>query len=174
MKRPVENKGVKLSGAPNREEVTKTPGYPAKELWHKGPLAFIECVEEIPCNPCEAACPRGAITVGKPITNLPVLEGSKCTGCTACVAACPGLAIYVKDYTYNEKEAVITFPFEYWPLPAKDQEVTLVDEMGEPVCRGKVLKVMDTKRNNHTPLVTVVYPKDYFEEVKSIKRVAGD
>ncbi len=114
-----DHPGVKISGAPNKAEVQKSPGYSAPELWKKGPLAFIECVEEIPCNPCEASCPQGAISIGMPITNLPVLDGNKCIGCTKCIAACPGLAIYVKDYTYSDKEATITFPYEYWPLPQK-------------------------------------------------------
>ncbi|MCR4441466.1 MAG: 4Fe-4S binding protein [Peptococcaceae bacterium] len=166
-----EHAGVKLSGAPNREELRNSPGYPPEGLWGKGPLAFIECVEEIPCNPCETSCPQGAIKVGKPITNLPVLDGNKCLGCGACIAACPGLAIYVKDYTFSETEALITFPFEYWPLPEKGRQVVLVDEMGEPVCRGEVLRVVDIPKNNRTPLITVKYPKEFFEEVKSMQRL---
>ncbi len=168
---PSDHPGVKLSGAPNREEVRNCPGYPGDEFAKKGPIVFIECVEEIPCNPCEASCPRGAIKVGKPITNLPVLDAEKCIGCTMCVAACPGLAIYVKDYTYSETEATITFPYEYWPLPEKGQEVTLVDEMGEAICRGKVLRVVNPKQYNHTPLVTAAYPKEFFEQVKSMRRL---
>ena len=47
----------------------------------KGPIPVIECPEYIPCNPCETACPTHAITIGKPITNLPTLNVDKCTGC---------------------------------------------------------------------------------------------
>lgn len=165
------NPGVKISGAPNLEEVKKTPGYPEEKYWKKGPLVFIECVEAIPCNPCESSCPQGAITVGMPITNLPALDPEKCIGCGICVAACPGLAIYMKDYTYSENEATVSFPFEYWPLPEKEQEVTLVDEMGEAVCKGIVLRVLNTKKQNNTPVITVKYPKEYFERVKSIQRL---
>lgn len=165
------NPGVKISGAPNIEEVKNTPGYPKEKYWKRGPVIFIECVEEIPCNPCESACPQGAITIGKPITNLPVLDAEKCKGCGLCVAACPGLAIYMKDYTFSENEATVSFPFEYWPLPERDQEVTLVDEMGEEICQGQVVRVLNTKKQNNTPVITVKYPKEYFEKVKSIKRL---
>jgi len=47
---------------------------PARDRLAKGPVAVIECVQNIPCNPCEAACPARAITVGQPITALPVLD----------------------------------------------------------------------------------------------------
>jgi len=166
-----DHPGVKLSGAPNLDEVKKTPGYPAQKYWKKGSLAFIECVEEIPCNPCESSCPQGAICVGTPITNLPVLDAEKCIGCGKCIAACPGLAIYIKNYTYAENEATVTFPYEYWPIPSRGQEVSLVDEMGDVVCQGKVLRVVNTKQNNHTPLVTCSFSKEFFERVKSMKRL---
>lgn len=163
--------GVKICGAPSHAEVKRTPGYPKEEIWRKGPVAFIECVEEIPCNPCEGACPQGAITVGSPITNLPVLDAEKCRGCNICLALCPGLAIYVKDYTYSDTKAKITFPYEYWPLPSKGQQVTLVDELGEAVCPGHILQVTNTERNKQTPLITAAFPKEYFERVKSMERL---
>ncbi|MFZ5943565.1 MAG: NADH-quinone oxidoreductase subunit I [Bacillota bacterium] len=165
-----KNPGVKKSGAPNWEEISNSPGFPKEVYWKKGPVIFMECVEEIPCNPCESSCPRGAIKVGKPITNLPILDAEKCIGCSLCVAACPGLAIYLKDYSYSEKEGTITFPYEYYPLPEKGEEVLLVDEMGNDVCSGIVLKISIPKQFNHTPLITASFPKKYFLNVKSMKR----
>ena len=29
----------------------------------KGPVAVIECYEEIPCDPCRTSCPKKAITL---------------------------------------------------------------------------------------------------------------
>lgn len=171
MKSAFDHRGVKLSGSPNKQEIARSPGYPTENYWKKGPLAFIECVEEIPCNPCESSCPQGAISVGNPITNLPVLDPEKCIGCGMCIAACPGLAIYVKNYNFSPQEASITFPYEYWPLPEKDQEVTLVNEMGKRICQGKVIRVTDIERNKHTPLITVSYPPEFFELVKTIERL---
>lgn len=82
--------GVRFTGIPSAEELRGASGIPSQERMKKGPVAVIECVQEIPCNPCENACPFGAIKIGDPITNLPVLDGEKCTGCGTCVAMCPG------------------------------------------------------------------------------------
>ena len=38
------------------EELNEIQKLPSKERYEKGPVAVIECVQEIPCNPCEAAC----------------------------------------------------------------------------------------------------------------------
>ena len=35
---------------------------PPPERLERGPVIIIECVENIPCNPCVDACPKGVIT----------------------------------------------------------------------------------------------------------------
>lgn len=163
---------LKKTGAPSLEELAASPAFPSEEQFMRGPVAVIECVEEIPCNPCESACPRGIIHVGEPITNLPRIDLEGCTACGSCVAACPGLAIYIKDYTYSESTATITFPYEYLPLPKVGDAVEVVDRHGEPVCEGTVLKVRAPKVYDRTALVTVEYPKAHFYEAISIKRLS--
>ena len=59
------------------ERIKTIPGYPGDERIEKGPVVVIECDEDIPCNPCEDICPREAITVGEPITNLPRIDPVK-------------------------------------------------------------------------------------------------
>ena len=61
------------SGVLTYEECGADPSYPSEERYRKGPIAVIECVEAIPCNPCQTVCNRTVITVGEPITNLPRL-----------------------------------------------------------------------------------------------------
>lgn len=162
---------LKKVGCPSIEELRSSPAFPKKEDYLKGPISVIECIEEIPCNPCETSCPKGAIKVGKPITNLPFIDFEKCTGCGICVAACPGLAIYVKDYNYSEEEALITFPYEYLPLPEAGDTVTAADRKGQAVCQGRIVKVLQTKASNKTALVSMSYEKKFFEDVVTMKRL---
>ena len=170
----MDHKGLKTVGAPSEEEVRQHARIPAETFLHRGAIPFIECIEEIPCNPCETACPHGAITVGVPITNLPQVHYDLCVGCGLCVAACPGQAIYLKNLVFSKTTATIAFPYEYYPLPAKNAEVTLVDRVGEAVCKGTVLSVKNPKVNDHTAVVTVEFPVCYFHQVVSMRRMQAD
>lgn len=156
------------------EELKEYRRLPSDERYEKGPVAVIECVQEIPCNPCEAACRFGAIGVGIPITNLPVLDEGKCTGCGACIAQCSGLAIFVVDKTYNETQATVSFPHEYLPLPEKGDTVDAVNRAGQAVCKGEVVRIVDTARNDRTPVVTIAIPKAYADDVRGMVRLGHE
>ena len=65
----------------------------------------------------------------------------------------------------------MAFPYEYIPTPETDMEVTAVNRKGEPVCSAKVVKVVNPPAFDHTPVVTVEIPKEYADEVRSIKRL---
>jgi ferredoxin len=162
--------GVKYTGIPSEEELLASPGRPSRERMEKGPVAFIECVEDIPCNPCEEACPFGAITVGLPITNLPVLHGDQCTGCGLCIAQCPGLAIFKVHLNYTETTSLVEFPYEYCPLPEEGDTVPCGDRNGDYVTQGKVIRVKNAKVNDGTAVVGVEIPKAHCLEVRTICR----
>jgi Fe-S-cluster-containing hydrogenase component 2 len=139
----------------------------------EGPVVVIECIQEIPCNPCEEACPKEAITVGSPITNLPQLDEEKCIGCGLCLSSCPGLAIFLVDLAYSDELATVAFPYEYLPLPEVRQRVTTVDRAGKPVCEGEVVKVTDAGAADRTPIITVAISSKYAGEVRGILRPGG-
>jgi Fe-S-cluster-containing hydrogenase component 2 len=162
--------GVAVSGVHCEEELQESPGYPDLERLQKGGVAVIECVQDIPCNPCELACRQGAIRVGVPITNLPVLNEEDCSGCGLCIAACPGLAVFVVDLNYSETEATVAFPFEYRPLPQVGDVVEAVDREGEPVTKGRVTRVQNPPAFNRTAVVTIAVPKEYGAVVRNISR----
>lgn len=163
--------GVIIDGFPSMEEIKEANGWPTEERFAKGPVAIAECVQEIPCNPCEGACPSHAICVGQPITNTPQVDREKCTGCGLCVAACSGLAIFVIDKTYSETEATVSFPFEYLPLPEPGDKVEALTRGGEYRCEGTIVRVMNPKRNDHTAVVTMAVPKEYIDDVRTMKRL---
>jgi Fe-S-cluster-containing hydrogenase component 2 len=158
------------NGSLTMEELVNTSGYPSKERFLRGPVAVIECVQEIPCDPCESSCPFGAIRVGEPTTNLPVLIEEDCVGCGRCLPGCPGLAIFLVDKTYSDGLSTISFPYEFLPLPEKGQQVWAVDREGESVCPAEVVKVSNPKGNDKTAVLTIAVPKDTADRVRGIKR----
>ncbi len=154
-----------------KEELVNSKCYPSEERFEKGPVAIIECTEEIPCNPCEVACKFKAIKIGKPITNIPILDENLCIGCGLCIAKCPGLAIFMVDKTFSDNEGLISFPHEYLPLPVPGSTVEAVNREGKVVSSGKVIKVLNNKSLDRTPVVTIVVPKEKLDEVRGIKRL---
>jgi NADPH-dependent 2,4-dienoyl-CoA reductase/sulfur reductase-like enzyme/Pyruvate/2-oxoacid:ferredoxin oxidoreductase delta subunit len=92
------------------DRIPREPVVP-DEKWR--PVFF--CEEEIPCNPCTTVCPTGSIAL-KPrrgnILDLPYFRGDDCKGCTACVAACPGLAISLVR-RIDEAWCEVALPYEF-------------------------------------------------------------
>jgi NADPH-dependent 2,4-dienoyl-CoA reductase/sulfur reductase-like enzyme/ferredoxin len=121
---------------------------------------IIRCVQEIPCNPCEAACPEKLISLGGSIMNLPRFEGH-CLGCGKCVTVCPGLAItlVVNDYDENRERALVMLPFELGlsRVPLGGQ-VSTVDMEGRTVGTGRVVAVRERPEQDRRLLVLVEVP----------------
>lgn len=160
-----------LTGYLEYEELSSIQTLPTEDRFAKGAVAIIECVQEIPCNPCEAACKFGAIHVGEPITNLPTLLEEKCVGCGVCVSKCPGLAIVIVNKIYSKSSATVAFPYEYFPTPVVGEKRNAVNRKGEIICEGVIVKVTNPTSYDHTPVVTVEIPKEFADEVRSIERI---
>ncbi len=163
--------GVIYTGVPSTEELKNCPGVPSEAVMRQKKIPRIECVQQIPCNPCEGICPTGAIHVGQNITDLPVLTAEKCTGCGLCVANCPGLAITMIDKSKSADHATVDFPFEYLPLPAVGDTVQAVGRDGQVVCEGVVLSVKRLKVYDGTTVVSMQVPMDHADQVVSMKRL---
>jgi Fe-S-cluster-containing hydrogenase component 2 len=146
---------------------------PPEERFNKGPVAIIECLQDIPCDPCVAACPVQAIQMREGITDKPVLDFEKCTGCGLCVPKCPGLAIFVVQKNIAPGKSAVSMSYELLPIPEKDQMVTLLDRAGKPSGKGKVLRVINPPKYDKTAVVTVEVPEELVMEIRAIKVEQG-
>lgn len=140
------------------EEVEKYPG-----VTHcSGIHPVIECTQNIPCNPCQDACPKHCIRIGSNITSLPAVDSTqKCIGCGMCVASCSGQAIFLVDEDYEEGYAAVTLPYEFLPLPEAGAMGYGMSRSGEKLCEAQVLSVKTAKAFDHTNLLTMEVKKEY-------------
>ncbi len=140
-------------------EVLKSP---PGEVYPKQPVELaqtfrpvLHCVEEIPCDPCAAVCPTGAITLQGKRGNLldpPVFSG-QCSGCALCVAACPGLAITLAR-RIDDHWAEVVIPHEFQPTFGPGDLLPIMDQGGNYLQQAEVLRVRYVKKYK-TYLVTL-------------------
>ncbi|MDO5116322.1 MAG: 4Fe-4S binding protein [Synergistaceae bacterium] len=155
------------TGIPAKEDLERVR--PSAERLAKGPAAMVECFQEIPCNPCVAACARKAISMAGGINALPEVDFEKCTGCSICITRCPGLAIFVIDQNYSADFALVKIPFEYTPVPREGQYVQGLSRSGEELGWFRVNKVTSGGGRNMTNVIALETPKELSMEVRGIK-----
>ena len=143
--------------------------YPSEARFKKGPVVICECVERIPCNPCESACKFNAIKIGEDISNFPEVDFEKCSGCSLCVASCPGLAIFVLDKSYSDLNGKVTFPYEYPVQLTEGFVVDATDRSGKVVCKGTITRIMKNKKLDGTAVISVEVPIQFVDEVRGIR-----
>lgn len=165
----IENK-VYLRGYPIIKEIKLSGNIPSEERLKKGPVAIIECVQEIPCNPCEKICPFGAIEIGTPITNLPLLDAEKCHGCGLCIPGCPGQAVFVVDFSKEAEYATVKIPWEFLPVPQKGDIVNAVDRKGKAIGKAVVSNVKYILKYDKTRVVELKVPRNIALDVRSMER----
>ena len=139
------------------EEIERFPGVTHRAGVHP----VMECTQNIPCNPCQDACPKHCIKIGAHITSLPAVEeNATCVGCGMCVASCSGQAIFLVDETFEPGFATVTIPYEFLPLPEKGEKGLGLGRNGQPVCEAEVVSVKSVKAFDHTNLLTIKVPAD--------------
>jgi Fe-S-cluster-containing hydrogenase component 2 len=163
------SQGLSQTGYLSEEEIKNGPGIPSESRRKKGPVAVIECIQDIPCNPCEASCRAGAISVGEDITNLPSLDEEKCVGCQTCVPICPGQAIFIVDESLPNGRATVMMPYEFLPLPDKGEIVTALDRAGNELGDATVTAVRKTERMDETAVVTIEVPKEWSMRARAFR-----
>ena len=158
---------LEKTGIPTAQDIKEK--MPNEERMKSGPVAIVECFHSIPCDPCYHSCPVGAFAEFEDINDLPELDFSECTGCGMCIAKCPGLAIFVVDYTYSEKRGIVKLPYEFLPLPEEGDKVTALDRSGEEVGKAVVEKVQFPPNADRTAVVWLSVPKDKLMDVRNFK-----
>jgi Fe-S-cluster-containing hydrogenase component 2 len=158
---------LERTGVPTKKQIEEIK--PSKERLAQGPVAIVECFQKIPCDPCFTACRRGAFLPFEDINDLPCMDYENCNGCGICIGACPGLAIFVVDETYSDREALVTIPWEFLPVPVEGSTVEGLNREGEPVAEVKVHKVRPAAKKKEAKLVTLVVPKELAYDIRSIR-----
>jgi glycine/D-amino acid oxidase-like deaminating enzyme/thioredoxin reductase/Fe-S-cluster-containing hydrogenase component 2/ferredoxin/bacterioferritin-associated ferredoxin len=119
---------------------------PTDERKLQKPFVLIDCLYGFACNPCEFACPHGAITKTSTST-VPQIDFDKCVGCMDCVYQCPGLAIF----GYSFRKDWFFLPIEYEVDEGAD--VYLVDNNGIKLGEGIIEKIL--RKPNKTNIARV-------------------
>jgi len=135
---------------------------PSKKQLEKG-VAILECVQEIPCDPCVESCPVHAISM-KNINTPPVNDFKKCIGCTKCVGVCPGLAIFVVKV--KDDKAWVTLPYEFLPVPKVGDKVQALDRTG--AVRGNAV-VKRVVKQGKTMVLTIEVERSLAMDVRNIR-----
>lgn len=144
-------------GYVDESEIGRFPGVTRTAGIHP----VMECTQNIPCNHCQDACPKGCIKIGADITALPAVDaGATCIGCGLCVASCSGQAIFLVDETVGGGFAEVTLPYEFLPLPQKGDRGTALDRSGKSVCECEVVGVKSAPAFDKTHLLTIRVPAE--------------
>jgi len=157
------------NGVPAKDDIARVT--PSEERFSGGPVAVVECFQEIPCDPCVKACKRGAITMQRDINSLPVLDEKLCNGCGVCISMCPGLAIFVVDKSFSEEFAVVKLPYEYTPVPQAGQRVAGLSRSGEKLGDFEVIRVTSGGKKNKTHTVSLAVPQELAMEIRDIRDI---
>lgn len=148
------------------EEIGRFPGFTHKSGIHP----VIECTQNIPCNPCQDACPKKCISIGNKITSLPIVKkDGECINCGMCVASCSGQAIFLVDEDCGDGTATITLPYEFLPLPKAGEKGRALGRNGKEVCKAEVVSVKTAKIFDKTNLLTMRVPKEYAMSARFFK-----
>lgn len=135
-----------------------------KELHKQRQIASIECIESIPCNLCEEACPTQAIEINR-LKNKFLIEAN-CTACGLCLQACPSNVPIMINEKEGQSSSTLIFPLGA-QVPRKTGELaTIVNRRGDTLGSGRVQKIEE----GQVSLIQLDVPSHLAWEAREIKR----
>ncbi|MGN0152552.1 MAG: FAD-dependent oxidoreductase [Wujia sp.] len=153
------------------DEIDRFPGV----VKQKGLHPVIECTQNIPCNPCQDACPKHCIRIGENITALPAIDTDhQCIGCGMCVASCSGQAIFLVNEDYEPGFATVMMPYEFLPLPKKGDRGAALDRSGNKIGEAEVIEVRSAAVFDKTNLLTMKVPAGLAMRARFFKPEGGE
>ncbi|MFA5524551.1 MAG: 4Fe-4S binding protein, partial [Tissierellales bacterium] len=150
---------IQCTGVPTNDLIERA--FPSIERINQGPVAIIECFQNIPCNPCSTSCNRKAMNPMEDINDLPTLNVNNCNGCGICMIKCPGLAIMVVDGNYSEDEVLFRIPYEFLPLPNIGEIVKGLNRNGDYITDVKIVRVQNPKSFDKTAIIDVLVNRKF-------------
>ncbi|MCM2322158.1 MAG: 4Fe-4S binding protein [Oligoflexia bacterium] len=135
-------------------------------------LASVECFEEIPCDVCKLICPEAAISIGKVPRPPGILDESRCTGCGACVEACPSAAISLVNEREDRSLSSLVLPWRGAHPWAPGEFAALTNRRGENLGSARVVSLLEAPRSPQgaLQLVEVEVPTHLIWEARGLKR----
>ena len=178
--------GMKIAGALGKENrpvpkdwyekanaLKRHPGPATTPLYDSYPetgiTPIIHCHQQIPCNPCVSVCKQEVIYIpGDSLLENPQITENECIGCHKCLFICPGLAISLVDYREDQKNPIVSLPYEVYNYKyKKGDRVLLTDYDGNPLGEAIIISAAIKKASRKTQIIKIKVPE------KIAKQVAG-
>lgn len=163
----------KWASKENREQIKTFEGVP-KHAQKSRLVASIECIEDIPCDLCEKACPESAIKIervskeGKPS----FLIESDCTACGICLPACPSATPVMMHEQEERSFSQLVLPWRGKHEWKPGEFAILLNRRGEPLGQGRVVALLPLPEGTEahgTRLVQLDVPSHLIWEARGLK-----
>ena len=82
------------------------------------------------------------------------------------VACCPAQAIFLVEEHEDEDYGLVTFPYEFLPLPEVGDLGWALGRNGKALCEAEITQVRAPKSYDHTALVTMKVPYRYIDKAR--------
>jgi NADPH-dependent 2,4-dienoyl-CoA reductase/sulfur reductase-like enzyme/Fe-S-cluster-containing hydrogenase component 2/bacterioferritin-associated ferredoxin len=168
-----ENKPVPKDWYEKAEVLKRHPEPATTPLYDSFPETGIRpvlhCHQKIPCNPCVSVCKQKGIHIpDDSLFEKPEITEKECIGCHKCLFICPGLAISLVDYREDQKNPIVSLPYEVYNFKyKKGDRVNLTDYEGNPLGEAIIISAAIKKTSRKTQIIKLKVPS------KIAKQVAG-